>query len=209
MSDDKNQDADLPEDIEQENIEIKKLADLSGETESESELNDILAEIEEATSEEVEPAVSADEEVGSALIPADDFADESYESKKQTTANSDDALQWGALAHLSSLLGLVTGFGFILGPILVWLLKKDDDPFIEENAKESINFQVNLLVLELILGFIAFVAAISFIGLPLLCLIAPIALVLLGVQIVLPIIAGMRVNDGGTYRYPFIYRFFK
>lgn len=201
MSTNKDQDNDLPEDIDK--IEIEEM------TEVESSLSDILAEIDEVTSDGSEPTDSFDSELENALVPTDDFADESYGNKQEPRPNRNDVRQWASLAHLSSLLGLATGIGFILGPVLVWLFKKDEDPFIEENAKESINFQLNVLVLEMIFGFVAFILAASLIGIPLLCLLIPVALVLVGAQIILPIIAGMRVNDGGTYRYPFIYRFFK
>ncbi|MEW6113824.1 MAG: DUF4870 domain-containing protein, partial [Thermodesulfobacteriota bacterium] len=60
---------------------------------------------------------------------------------------SKQATNWGMLCHLSALLGLVLiSFGHILGPLVVWLFKKNDDPFIDEQGKESLNFQISMTI---------------------------------------------------------------
>lgn len=51
---------------------------------------------------------------------------------------------WGILCHLTSLSGFIVPFGNIIGPLLVWLLRKDSSSYVDSNGKESLNFQVNL-----------------------------------------------------------------
>src|SRR5689334_11748905 len=99
------------------------------------------------------------------------------------------------LAHLTSLLGLATGM-FFLGPLVVWLLKKDEHPFIDEQGKESLNFQISMLIYEVVAAL-------------LLCVLVGIVLlpILLVIHVVLVIIASIKVSSGEDYRYPLTIRF--
>jgi uncharacterized Tic20 family protein len=111
------------------------------------------------------------------------------------TPTSDDRV----LAMLSHLLSIIGGLGFF-PPLIIWLIKKDDPQasFVTENAKESLNFQITVLILALVCVVLIFV----FIGFPL--------MVLLGVaNLVLVIIATVRANEGKIYRYPFNFRLIK
>ena len=111
------------------------------------------------------------------------------------TPTSDDRV----LAMLSRLLSIIGGLGFF-PPLIIWLIKKDDPQasFVTENAKESLNFQITVLILALVCVVLIFV----FIGFPL--------MVLLGVaNLVLVIIATVRANEGRIYRYPFNFRLIK
>ncbi|MEM6783056.1 MAG: DUF4870 domain-containing protein [Bacteroidota bacterium] len=115
------------------------------------------------------------------------------------TTTSDEARSWGMIAHLSALLGLFSGIGFFVGPLVVYLLKKDAHPFIAENAREALNFQISALIALAV----ATVIAITIIGL----VVAIPAFIVIGLSmVVLPIIAGLRARDGETYRYPFTLR---
>ncbi|MEM9996784.1 MAG: DUF4870 domain-containing protein [Bacteroidota bacterium] len=115
------------------------------------------------------------------------------------TTTSDEARSWGMIAHLSALLGVFSGIGFFVGPLVVYLVKRDAHPFIEENAREALNFQIT----SLIAIAIATVLAITIIGL----VVAIPAFFVIGLSmVVLPIIAGLRARDGETYRYPFTLR---
>jgi len=103
------------------------------------------------------------------------------------------------LCHLSALLGLVLiSFGHILGPLVVWLLKKNDDSFIDEQGKESLNFQISMTIYVVI-------AAI-------LCVIL-VGFVLLGVlviaNVILVVVASIKASNGESYRYPFTIRLIK
>lgn len=112
---------------------------------------------------------------------------------------SKQATNWGMLCHLSALLGLVLiSFGHILGPLVVWLLKRNDDPFIDEQGKESLNFQISITIYVII-------AAI-------LCVIL-IGFVLLGIliiaDVILIVVASVKASNGEGYRYPFTIRLIK
>ncbi|MEL6770955.1 MAG: DUF4870 domain-containing protein [Bacteroidota bacterium] len=115
------------------------------------------------------------------------------------TTTSDEARSWGMLAHLSALLGLLSGIGFFVGPLIVYLVKRDSHPFVEENAREALNFQITALIALAV----ATVLAITIIGL----IVAIPAFVVIGLaMVILPIVAGLRARDGETYRYPFTLR---
>jgi uncharacterized Tic20 family protein len=101
---------------------------------------------------------------------------------------SDDDRLWATLAHLSILLGLTT----IVAPLIIWLIKKDTSPFVDDQAKEALNFQLTCLIASL-------VTAAS-------CVLAPLAIVVIVGGIVYGIIAGIEANKGNTYRYPYTFR---
>ncbi len=112
---------------------------------------------------------------------------------------SKDARTWAMACHLMALAGLViTGVGFILGPLVVWLIKKDEDPFIDDQGKEAVNFQITM--------FIAFVIAFFLLFFVIGVVIMPIVVV---GDIVLTIIGAVKANEGVKYRYPFAIRFLK
>src|SRR5688572_3569670 len=55
-----------------------------------------------------------------------------YQSAVGQSETNPEARQWGMFAHLSSLAGLVIPFGNFLGPLVVWLMKKDTMPFVDD-----------------------------------------------------------------------------
>jgi uncharacterized Tic20 family protein len=112
-----------------------------------------------------------------------------------------DARTWAMFAHLSALTGLFTaGVGFIVGPLVIWLIKKAEHPFVDDQGRESVNFQITMVIY----GAIAFLLSFVCIGLILLPIVGI-------VDIVFTIIATIKANDGYRYRYPFplIFRFIK
>ncbi len=111
----------------------------------------------------------------------------------------------GMLCHLLALSGLVTaGAGFILGPLIIWLIKKDSSPYVDVQGKESVNFELSMLIYGAAVGV---VGAIGFFILP--CLAIPLAVALGIFVIVMVIIASMKANQGIIYRYPLCIRFIK
>jgi len=109
------------------------------------------------------------------------------------TPTSDDRL----LGLLSHLLAIVPGVG-ILGPLVIYLIKRGQSSFVEENAKESLNFQITMILAFIISGILV-VVWIGFI-----------LLAILGVaEVVLVIIATIRVSENKIYRYPFNLRLIK
>jgi uncharacterized protein len=122
---------------------------------------------------------------------------------------SPDEKQWGMFAHLSSLLGLAAGgLLFFLGPLIVWLMKKDQMRFVDDQGKESLNFQLNILILSIGLGLLAAPLALLTFGIGLF-LIVPVGLAIAVLAIVMPIVAGLKANSGEAYRYPYIVRVIK
>ena len=115
------------------------------------------------------------------------------------TEQNRDARMWAMFAHLSALSGLVlAGIGFVIGPLVIWLMKKEEFPFVEEQGKEALNFQISMFIYGVIAGLLCFVC-IGFVLAP-----------LVGItDIVLLIIAAIKANNGEHYRYPLTIRFIK
>ena len=121
------------------------------------------------------------------------------EQPPPTPSTSSDVRTWCVLCHASALLGLFFHFlGHIFGPLIVWLIKRGDSPEIDAHGKESLNFQISMLIYDVI----AFILFIVFIGIPIL-----IALWILNT--VLVIIASIRASEGKFYRYPLTIRLIK
>ena len=121
-----------------------------------------------------------------------------------------DERGWAMAAHLCGLLWILGGGGLIflpfgglalftiLGPLIILLAKGSASPFVAVQAKESLNFQITVWLLGLLFVLLAFV------------LVGFVLLWILGVvNLVLVIIAAIRVSDGTTYRYPFALRLVK
>ena len=113
-----------------------------------------------------------------------------------------ESRQWITILHLSALAGfLLVGFGQILGPLIVWLIKKNTVPGLDAAGRNVLNFQISW-TLWWALSWI-FVA----IGW---CLILPLAipLILLIAWVVLGILGAMKASEGVLYRFPLTIRFF-
>jgi uncharacterized Tic20 family protein len=110
-----------------------------------------------------------------------------------------NARTWEMLCHLTALAGLVgVPLGNILGPLVIWLIKKDEIPGVDAHGKESLNFQLSITLYSVIAGLLMFV----FVGIFLL-----IALMIL--DLVFVIIASIKANEGVPYQYPMTIRFLK
>lgn len=106
---------------------------------------------------------------------------------------------WAMIAHLATLSGYVgLPFGWILGPLIVYLVKKDESPFVATHAKEALNMGISATIYLLV-------------SIPLMFILIGIltAAVVSIAAIVLAIIAGIKANEGRNYRYPYIIRFVK
>ena len=104
---------------------------------------------------------------------------------------------WAMICHLIALAGFVLPVPFfnIIGPVIVWQIKKDEHPFINEQGKEAVNFQISLLIYTIIAAF-SILILIGFVLLP----------VVIIAGVVLVVIAGIKANNGEHYRYPFTIR---
>jgi len=118
--------------------------------------------------------------------------------------------QWAMFAHLSALLGglLTSGWGgsigFFIGPLVIWLMKKDTMPFVDDQAKEALNFAITVSLACLVLMMLTIM---SFgIGV---VLTIPLLMVIGIAALVFFIIAGVKANQGTRYRYPVSLRLVK
>jgi len=106
---------------------------------------------------------------------------------------------WGMLAHLSALAGLVMPLvGIVLGPLLVWLTRRDESEFVAAHAKEALNFNISVLLgalacMLLMLVFVGFLLGTA----------------LFVAWLVMMLIAAIKASEGQSYRYPFSLRLVK
>jgi len=106
---------------------------------------------------------------------------------------------WAMLAHLAALAGLVVPlFGIVLGPLGVWLAKRDESEFVAEHAKEALNFNISVLLgaiacILLMLVFVGFLLGTA----------------LFIAWLTMTLIAAIRASEGRTYRYPISLRLVK
>ena len=117
----------------------------------------------------------------------------------ETSTSSRDVRTWNVLCHATALAGFfVPWAGHILGPLIVWLAKRSDSPEIDEYGKESLNFQISMLIYNVIAGVLCLVL-IGFILLAILHIL----------NLVLVIIASIQTSEGKFYRYPMTIRLIK
>jgi len=105
---------------------------------------------------------------------------------------SKDARNMAMLCHL---LAIFTGF---IAPLIIWLIKKGEEPFVDQQGKEALNFQITIILAMFVAGLLSFIC----IGVPLLFAI-PV------VNLVFCIIASVKVSNGVAYRYPLSLRLVK
>jgi len=106
---------------------------------------------------------------------------------------------FAVFCHLSALLGLVAwGIGILLGPLILWLIKKDTMPFVNDQGKEALNFQITVFLAGVVCTALVFLL----IGIPLLAALAIVDLVFI-------IIAAVKASEGVAYRYPINLRLIK
>ena len=99
---------------------------------------------------------------------------------------------WGMLAHLSSVIAILLGGMSFIGPLLVWIIKKDQSPFVADQGKEALNFQIAVLIASLVCGMT--------------CVLLILIPVILVANIVFSVIGAMEANKGVYYRYPYTLR---
>lgn len=110
-----------------------------------------------------------------------------------------DARMWAMFCHLGGLaIFVIPLVGNIVAPLIIWQIKKDDFPFVDEQGKEALNFQISMAIYLLISAVLSFVC----IGVFLFVAVGIVDLVFL-------LIAAVKANDGVHYRYPLTIRFVK
>lgn len=106
--------------------------------------------------------------------------------------------QWASFAHFGGVLG-------ILPSLIIWLIFKDRGPKTNVEGKEALNFQITVTVLQIILWILGTALAIVFIGI----LFYILWFVVWVATVVFSILGGVKVNGGGSYRYPVSVRLIK
>ena len=116
-----------------------------------------------------------------------------------TTITRSQVQTWCVLCHASALLGvIIPGVAHIVAPLIVWLVKRNDSPEIDAHGKESLNFQLSMLIWCVISAILVLIA------------IGIVALIILGIlNIVFVIVASIKASEGVLYRYPMTIRFIK
>lgn len=105
---------------------------------------------------------------------------------------------WAMLVHLSVFAGWILPVLGFLAPIIIWQVKKEEIPEVEEHGKEVINFMISIVIYSFISGLLSLIV----IGLFML-------LALAVVSIVFPIIGAVKASNGELWRYPLIIRLVK
>ena len=131
------------------------------------------------------------------------YYDEIYEDENYYDdyyyAPTKDERKWAMFCHLSALSAYIgIPFGSILGPLVVWLLKRDESSFVDAHGREALNFHLSMALYVIIASILSLIL----IGIPIL-----IALIVL--SLVSIVIATVKASDGRSYRYPMTIQFLK
>ena len=102
---------------------------------------------------------------------------------------------WAMAAHLAALAGFIIPFGNIIRPLIIWLIKKDESPFVDDQGKESLNFQISITIYAIVSALLILIV----IGIFLLIAIGVLVLVMV-------IVAAVKANSGEKFRYPLTIR---
>ncbi|WP_105188675.1 DUF4870 domain-containing protein [Pseudoalteromonas sp. T1lg48] len=111
-------------------------------------------------------------------------------------AKSNDEKSMAMLCHLAALAGFIVPFGSILGPLIIWLVKKEDMPVVDRHGRESLNFQFTMLIAYIVCFLLIFVA----VGILLLPIVALFSFIMV-------IVASIKAYEGKEFSYPLTIRF--
>ena len=104
----------------------------------------------------------------------------------------------GMLCHLLALSGYFIPFGHLVGPLVIWMVKREEMPFVDSQGKESLNFQLSM-TLYAIVAAISIFLLIGFLLLP----------AVIVFDLVCVILASIETANGKPYHYPLCIRFIK
>ena len=120
------------------------------------------------------------------------------DSQMPVPTPSYEVRQGAMLCHLAAFLGFVFPFGSVVGPLILWQMKKEVDPFIDDQGKEALNFQITVAIAWRVCIVLAF-AVVGFF----------LMFALAIATVVLTIIGSIKANKGIAYRYPLTWRVIK
>ena len=128
---------------------------------------------------------------------------------EDTAVPSNEEKQWALFAHLSALAGCILtgpwfGWGCFIGPLIIWLIKRDTMPFVADQGKEALNFNITLAIV----GAALFLLILLTFGLGIFIAIPAGAVIALG-WLVFVVMAAIKASEGVAYRYPITLRLVK
>ncbi len=128
------------------------------------------------------------------------FVKRQKDKRKQTNEpiSEEEEHKWAMFAHIGTFSSMFVPLGNIIAPIVIWQIKKNESDFIVDQAKESLNFQITLMIYALISFLLVFIIIGFFMIF---------ALILF--SLIMVIVAGVKANEGEHYRYPMTIRLVK
>lgn len=145
-----------------------------------------------------------------------------FDTPPAAAGPTQDERNWAMAAHLASLSNLIFPFGAVLGPLVVWLSKKETSAFVDHHGKESLQFQASFLAYHMVFvcgGVGSFVAVffaaeagaandefLGVLGVTGIIGLLGIALLVRGFVVVMMIVAAVRAHAGEAFRYPLTIR---
>ena len=123
-------------------------------------------------------------------------------NQSPTPTPTNEARTWEMFCHLSALAGLVFPLGNIIGPLIIWQMKKSEFPSVDAHGKAALNFQLSALIYLVAVSLVTvggFFFCIGWLLAP--ALVVAYAVIYFG-SIILAVIAGLKANDGVPYAYP-------
>lgn len=127
-----------------------------------------------------------------------DFDDPLFDVEVQGYEPDDQERSLALIAHLSALAGFIVPFGSVLGPLVVYLTKRDESAFVEDQAREALNFQITV-ILATLASAVLMIVLIGFVLLP----------VVLIWWLVGTILGATKASAGEWYRFPYTLRLVK
>lgn len=112
--------------------------------------------------------------------------------------SSKEERTWAIVAHLSALVGCFIPLGNVIGPLIVWLVKREGSAFVDIHGKEALNFNLTVTIFAAIATLLMLVLIGAFL-----------MIALFVFWVICLIMAVMKVNEGKMYRYPITFRFIK
>ena len=111
--------------------------------------------------------------------------------KVEIIVADNDQRTWAMFCHLRALAGLLFPFGSVIGPLIVWLVKKEEMPLVAEHGRKSLNFQLTMMIAYIVCFMLMFVV----VGVILLPLVALFSLIMV-------VVSAIKANDGKEVKYP-------
>ena len=148
--------------------------------------DEVDPDVEKSSSEESGPVESDREPAGESVGEYDVTGDE--RARSDVTG---DERTWAILVHASAFLGVFVPFGNILGPLVVWLIKREESEFVDANGKQALNFQITWSVI-IVLALFSLLVGIGLLLVPIVAL----------AWAILVVIAAVRASENEVYDYP-------